>query len=130
MTKNFTDIIAWQISDQFVIKVYKMTRTFPEIERFGLISQFQRAAVSITANIAEGYRKIGKADKLRFLNTSQGSLEECRNYIILSKDLEYINEEQYAELMSILEKASWYINAYAKGILNNNAIASCKGNVR
>lgn len=130
MTKNFTDIIAWQISHQFVIKVYKMTSTFPEIERFGLISQFQRAAVSITANIAEGYRKIGKADKLRFLNTSQGSLEECRNYIILSKDLEYINEEQYAELMSILEKASWYINAYAKGILNNNAIASCKGNVR
>lgn len=130
MTKNFTDIIAWQISHQFVIKVYKMTSTFPEIERFGLISQFQRAAVSITANIAEGYRKIGKADKLRFLNTSQGSLEECRNYIILSKDLEYINEEQYAELMSILEKASWYINAYAKGILNNNATASCKGNVR
>ena len=130
MTKNFTDIIAWQISHQFVIKVYKMTRIFPEIERFGLISQFQRAAVSITANIAEGYRKIGKADKLRFLNTSQGSLEECRNYIILSKDLEYINEEQYADLMSILEKASWYINAYAKGILNNNATASCKGNVR
>ena len=130
MTKNFTDIIAWQISHQFVIKVYKMTRKFPEIERFGLISQFQRAAVSITANIAEGYRKIGKADKLRFLNTSQGSLEECRNYIILSKDLEYINEEQYAELMSILEKASWYINAYAKGILNNNATASCKDNVR
>lgn len=62
-----------------------MTRTFPEIERFGLISQFQRATVSITANIAEGYRKIGKADKLRFLNTSQGSLEEGRNYIILSK---------------------------------------------
>lgn len=62
-----------------------MTRTFPEIERFGLISQFQRATVSITAIIAEGYRKIGKADKLRFLNTSQGSLEECRNYIILSK---------------------------------------------
>lgn len=130
MTKKFTDIIAWQISHQFVIKVYKMTRTFPEIERFGLISQFQRAAVSITANIAEGYRKIGKADKLRFLNTSQGSLEECRNYIILSKDLEYINEGQFNELMSILEKASWYINAYAKGILNNNATASCKGSVR
>ena len=83
-----------------------MTNVFPEFEKFGLRSQFTRAAVSIPANIAEGYKKIGKADKLRFLNTAQGSLEECRYYIILSKDLHYLAEEETEKLRCSLEKVS------------------------
>lgn len=120
-TFSFTDIVAWQVSHQFVIMVYQITKDFPDFEKFGLSSQFQRAAISITANIAEGYKKLGKADKLRFLNISQGSLEECRNYVILSKDLGYINEIQYEELIGQLEKSSWYINSYCKGIVNDHA---------
>ena len=87
-------------------------------ERFGLCSQFKRAAVSTPANIAEGYRKIGKADKLRFLNISQGSLEECRYYILLSKDLNYITENDYNELTRSIEDTSYLLNAYCKGIMN------------
>ena len=78
--------------------------------------------MSIAANIAEGYKKLSKADKLRFINISQGSLEECRYYILLTKDLDYIDDEVYQELNAELEKASWYLNAYAKGIINNNGI--------
>ena len=75
MTQSFKDIVAWQKAHQFVLLVYKFTRTFPVEERFGLCSQFQqRAAVSIPANIAEGYKKLSSADKLRFLNIAQGSL--------------------------------------------------------
>ena len=123
MSNSFMDIKAWQFAHQLVIDVYKHTREFPDTERFGLCSQFQRAAVSIAANIAEGYKKLSKADKLRFLNISQGSLEECRYYVILSRDLNYIDTTSYDSLIAEIEKVSWYINAYCKGILNNNAIA-------
>lgn len=93
MTYSFKDIKAWQYAHQFVLQVYRITKLFPEFEKFGLCSQFQRAAVSIPANIAEGYKKIGKADKLRFFNIAQGSLEECRYYVLLAKDLDYINQK-------------------------------------
>ena len=123
MSNSFMDIKAWQFAHQFVIDVYRLTREFPDTERFGLCSQFQRAAVSIAANIAEGYKKLSKADKLRFFNISQGSLEECRYYVLLSKDLSYINDDSYDSLNAEIEKVSWYINAYCKGIINNSGIA-------
>ncbi len=94
MTNSFKEVVAWQKAHQFVVDVYRVTATFPSHERFGLCSQFQRAAVSIAANIAEGYRRDGMKDKLRFLNVSQGSLEECRYYILLAKDLQYIDEKE------------------------------------
>ena len=116
MTQSFKDILAWQKAHSFVLQVYHATRNYPTEERFGLCSQFQRAAVSIPANIAEGYRKLGQADKLRFLNVSQGSLEECRYYILLSKDLHYITEDKYNELTRSIEDVSRLLNAYCKGI--------------
>ena len=116
MTQSFTDIIAWQKAHQFVLSVYKTTNRFPDFERFGLCSQFQRAAVSIPANIAEGYKKLGKADKLRLMNIAQGSLEECRYYIILSKDLNYITENEYYKLNWSIEEVSKTLNAYCKSI--------------
>ena len=106
MAQSFKDIVAWQKAHQFVLLVYKFTRTFPVEERFGLCSQFQRAAVSIPANIAEGYKKLSSADKLRFLNIAQGSLEECRYYILLSKDLNYISEDNNNEITSSIEDVS------------------------
>ena len=91
-SNSFQDLLAWQAAHAFVLEIYNTTALFPQHERFALSPQFERAAVSIAANIAEGYRKMSKADKLRFLNIAQGSLEECRYYIILSKDIRYINE--------------------------------------
>lgn len=122
MTNSFKNIVAWQIAHEFVLSVYEMTKKFPATEAFGLTSQFQRAAVSIPANIAEGYRKLGKSDKLRFLNIAQGSLEECRYYIILTTDLKYITAEDAKKLQTLIEKTSWYLNSYCKGIINNNGV--------
>jgi four helix bundle protein len=121
-TFSFENIMAWQKAHSLTILVYQITRNFPEDERFGLTSQFRRAAVSVEANIAEGYKKISKADKLRFLNISEGSLAECRNYIILSRDLCFINEEEYTSLYLALEESSRLLTAYSKGIINNNGI--------
>ena len=95
MTNQFQNIGAWQKAHEFVLLVYRTTQSFPDFERFGLCSQFQRVPVSIPANIAEGYKKLSRADKLRFYNIAQGSLEECRYYIILSKDLGYIKEDGF-----------------------------------
>ena len=122
-TFNFENIVAWQKAHEFVILVYKVTRSFPEDEKYGLTSQFRRAAVSIEANIAEGYKKLSKADKLRFMNISQGSLEECRDYIILSRDLGYLATGQFEQLRDTVEQASKLLNGYCKGIINNVGIS-------
>ena len=119
-TKRFQDLVAWQKAHAFVLAVYQLSGHFPAQERFGLCSQFQRAAVSIPANIAEGYRKLGIADKLRFLNIAQGRLEECRYYVLLSKDLGYIDSSTYETMVVQIEEVSKVLNGYCRGILNNS----------
>ena len=122
MSFSFKDIIAWQKAYEFVLLTYNTTRQFPDFEKYGLSSQFQRAAVSIVANIAEGYKKLSKADKLRFMNIAQGSLEECRCYVMLSKDLGYITEEEYQSLTFSIDGTSYYLNAYCKAIKDDKGI--------
>lgn len=118
-SRSFKDLECLQNAHEFVKKVYKVTKEFPDDELYGLTSQFRRAAVSIAANICEGYRKMGRSDKLRFLNIAQGSLEECRYYIILSYDIEYINRETHDSLEYLINSASWKLNGYAMGISQN-----------
>jgi len=96
---SFCDLIVWQRSHAFVLAVYRLTATFPVDERFGLTSQFRRAAVSIPANIAEGFRKYSVSDKARFFNISEGSVEECRYYCILAQDLGYGDTQQLQEML-------------------------------
>ena len=122
MEYGFQRVIAWQKAHEFVLLVYKVSKQFPEDKRFGLTSQLRRAAVSIEANIAEGYRKLSKPDKLRFLNIAQGSLEECRDYHILIKDLNYINNDEFEEMRLSILMASKFLNAYCEGIINNYAM--------
>ena len=119
---SFERIVAWQKAHYFTRMVYWVTKHYPEDERYGLVSQFRRAAVSIGANIAEGYKKISKANKLRFFNIAEGSLAECENYIILSKDLSYIDEDEYTSLHNCAEETGRLLTAYSNGIINNNGI--------
>ena len=122
MTYTFENVVAWQKAHTFVLKVYSVTKQFPADELYGLTSQFRRAAVSIEANIAEGYKKISKADKLRFMNISQGSMEECRDYILLARDLCYVSDTDFSDLHDALEDASKMLYLYCNGIINNNGI--------
>ncbi|MBW4557930.1 MAG: four helix bundle protein [Trichormus sp. ATA11-4-KO1] len=112
--KTFQDLIVWQKAHQFVLNVYQLTGQFPKSEVFGLSSQFRRAAVSVPANIAEGFKKKGKTDKARFMNTAQGSLEECRYYLILARDLNY---GDMSKAMNQLEEVSKLLTSYANSIL-------------
>jgi four helix bundle protein len=115
--QNFQDLIVWQKGHQFVLSVYRLTKSFPKEEVFGLTSQMRRAAVSVPANIAEGFKKRKKLDKARFMNIAQASLEECRYYLILTKDLEYADT---ANLMRQLEEISKLLHSYTNSILNSS----------
>ncbi|HEY0379605.1 MAG TPA: four helix bundle protein [Pyrinomonadaceae bacterium] len=112
--KSFQDLIVWQKAHQFVLAVYHYSDYFPQKEIYGLTSQFRRAAISIAANIAEGFKKRGVNDKARFLNIAQGSLEECRYYIVLAKDLGYGDNP---DLLPQLEEVSELLEKYAAAIL-------------
>ena len=112
--KSFEDLIVWQRAHRLVLEVYRVTGSFPRHEMYGLVTQLQRAAVSVPANVAEGFRRRGKADKLRFLNIAQGSLAESRYYLILSKDLGYAKTDS---IKKDLEEVSRLSDSYAKAIL-------------
>jgi four helix bundle protein len=114
--RSFEDLVVWQKAHQFVLQVYALTENFPKAEMFGLTSQLRRAAVSIAANIAEGFKKQSKLDKARFLNIAQGSIEECRYYLILIRDLRYADPKNAAEL---LEEVSRLLEAYRAALLRN-----------
>jgi len=116
-TTTFEDLILWQKAHAFVLSTYRMTKAFPKDETYGLTSQFKRASVSIAANIAEGYKKKGTKDKLRFYNIAQGSLEECRYFLILTKDLGY--QEDVTKERNKLIEVSKLLNAYCRTILNS-----------
>jgi four helix bundle protein len=107
-------LVVWQKAHEFVLGIYRLTETFPKAETYGLSIQMRRAAVSIAANIAEGFRKHGKQDKARFMNMAEGSLEESRNYLILTQDLGYGGTRALAET---LEGVSRLLDAYSKAIL-------------
>ena len=87
--ERFEELEVWQIAHRMVLNIYKTTDDLPRDQRFGLISQMQRAGVSVPANIAEGFKRRGIADKVRFYNIAQGSLEEVRYYFMLCRDLRY-----------------------------------------
>lgn len=116
--KTFEDLIVWQKAHRFVLAVYRMSDAFPRSETYGLSSQFRRAAVSIAANIAEGFRKRGEADKLRYYNIAQGSLEECRYYLILVRDLHYA---EVSETSNILVEVSKLLEAYSLRVLHSES---------
>ena len=87
--RSFEDLIVWQKAHAFVLNVYKTSRDFPREEMYGLTAQLRRAAVSVPANIAEGFKRRGRSDKARLMNVAEGSLEEARYYLRLAKDLGY-----------------------------------------
>ncbi len=115
--KTFEDLEVWKLAHQWVLDVYAASSTFPKSQTFGLTSQLRRAAVSVPANLAEGFKKRGLPDKARFYNISQGSLEECRYYLILIRDLGYADTTQ---LSQDLDRISRMLDAYTRAVLQNS----------
>ena len=117
-TESFRDLSVWQKAHQFVLAVYNYSDYFPQKEIYGLTSQFRRAAISIAVNIAAGFQKNDVTDKTRLMNIAQSSLEECRYYLILAKDLGY---GDHPELLPQLEEVGKLLEKYVAAILTSDS---------
>lgn len=118
MTKKiifFTDLDAWQESHKLVLLIYQVTKNFPREELFGLSAQLRRAAVSVTSNIAEGFGRISIKEKIQFYYTASASLSEVQNQIIISRDIKYLNLEEFGVIYQLIDKADRLL----KGLINS-----------
>jgi four helix bundle protein len=112
--QKFQDLVVWQKSHQLTLRVYRLTAAFPKHELYGLTSQMRRAAVSVPANIAEGFKERGRPDKARIMNIAQSSLEELRYYFVLSRDLAYLAE---GEQSNDVDEVARLLGAYTSALL-------------
>ncbi len=112
---NFKELLVWQKSIDFVTEIYKITETFPKDETFGLKSQIRRASVSIPSNIAEGNSRRSKPDYLQFLKISRGSCAEVETQLIISRNLNFLKEENYQKLNQDIIEISKMLN----GLINS-----------
>jgi len=112
--KSFRDLIVWQKAHAFVLAIHCVSEKFPAPEKYGIISQLRRAAVSIAAKMVEGFRKRGQADKRRYFNIAQGSADECLYYLVLVQDMKFA---ETALLQQQLEEVQRMLQGYMKAIV-------------
>ncbi|HLR37629.1 MAG TPA: four helix bundle protein [Chitinophagaceae bacterium] len=110
----FEKLEVWKEARIFTREIYIVSKNFPDEEKFGLTSQIRRSAMSISANIAEGSSRKTDKDKARFINVAYSSAIEVLNYLILSKDLEWLKKEEYIELREKIEKITNQLNSFYK----------------
>jgi four helix bundle protein len=117
--KSFTDLDAWKINHELVFEIYKVTKNFPKEERFGIVDQIRRAVSSITANIAEGWGRYHYADRIKFYHQARASNCEVQNFLILSRDLKFLNNEDFERLYDFAIKGNQIINGLIRSVENS-----------
>ena len=110
--KNFRELQIWQRSHRLTLAIYKATKQFPREELYGLTSQLRRACSSIPTNIAEGCGRDGDAELARFVQIAMGSASEVEYQLLLARDLEYLNVDEYQKLNNELVEIKRMINAF------------------
>lgn len=111
--KSFTDLNAWKKAHKLVLMIYKITKEFPKEEIFGLVSQMRRAVVSITSNIAEGFSRQSKKEKIQFYSIAKGSLTEIQNQLLIAKDIGYISKKDF----QFIAEQSIEVNKLLNGLI-------------
>lgn len=114
--QSFTSLIARQKGHKLVINVYQITKNFPKEERFSLVDQMRRCAVSITSNLAEGFNRQGNKEKVQFYYMSLGSLTELQNQLLIAKDVGYMSNSEFNDIASKTIEVSKLINGLIKSI--------------
>jgi len=113
---SYRDLVVWQKAMTLVSDIYKLTREFPDSERFGLTSQIQRAAVSIPSNIAEGQGRLATKEFRQFLGIARGSLKELETQLLISIDLGYTSQEQAGACIGLTNEVGRMLNALIKAL--------------
>ncbi len=114
--KTYRDLEVWQRAMDLVVDVYRLTRHLPSEEKFGLTSQAQRAAVSVPANIAEGYGRTHRGDYLRHLSVARGSLVELETLVTLTVRLEFVRREQAASVWETCQEVGRMLNKLIRSL--------------
>lgn len=112
--KSFKEIIAWEKAHKLTLEVYSLTKKFPRFEEFGLANQMRRAAVSIPSNIAEGFKRRSLKDSTHFYNMAEGSLEELKYQLLLSRDLDYLEKVHYEKIEFLGDEVGKLLNSWKK----------------
>lgn len=115
---SYKELSVWQKSIQLVIDIYKLTKTFPKDEIYGLVSQMQRAAVSIPSNIAEGNERNSKKEFIHFLHIARGSLAELETQLVIAEKLNYINQNQSTQILNNCHEIGKMINGLLIKLVN------------
>lgn len=115
---NFTDLKVWQNAHRFVLSIYRITKKFPVDEKYALVQQIRRAAVSVAANIAEGSKRRSRKDKIHFYNMADTSLEEVKYYLILSRDLDYCRMDEQGILLADAEEIGRMLTGLVRSLEN------------
>lgn len=114
--KSYKDLIVWQKAILLVTNIYAISKTFPDSERFGLSNQLNRAVVSIASNIAEGWGRETNKNNLQFLRMSRGSLMEVETLILISKNLNYIDDEKFKRISNEIEEVGKILQGLIKSV--------------
>lgn len=114
--KSFEDLEVWRKAHELTLLIYRLTRAFPPDERFGLISQLRRASSSVAANIAEGYGRQTTKELLRSLRIANGEAEETRYFSLLSKDLSYMNAQEFDTVNQWCQSVSQLLSALGRSL--------------
>lgn len=118
--KSFTDLNAWREGHKLVLMIYDITKLFPEDERFGLVSQMRRCAVSITSNIAEGFSRKGNKEKIQFYYIAAGSITELQNQLLISRDINILDNLKFQEIAKQTNVVQRIINGLIKSTKSVN----------
>lgn len=113
---SFEDLIVWQKSQDYAVEIYRVTKTFPKDELFAMTNQLRRASSSVSANIAEGFGRSSKNDKLHFYTIAYGSILETKNFLYLAERLDYIDKSQLDKLLSASLDCQKLLNALKTSI--------------
>lgn len=109
---------AYQKVYEFALNIYTVTKDFPKIEQFGLVSQMRRASISIPSNIAEGYRRKSRKEYIQFLNIAYGSSGELETQIALSNDLVILDDNNFKTLQGLIEEVSKLLFSLIQSLKN------------
>ncbi|MDO8429019.1 MAG: four helix bundle protein [Candidatus Daviesbacteria bacterium] len=112
--QSFKDLITWQRAHKLVLSIYRCTKFFPAEERYSLVDQMRRCSISVSSNIAEGFSRKSYKEKVQFYYMALGSTTELENQILVSKDVGYVNETSYRELIQQILEVHKLINGLIK----------------
>ena len=115
--KDFTDLDVWKAAREMRRQIYAVAKKLPDIEKFALAAQLRRAAVSVTANLAEGYGRFGYQENAQFCRQARGSIYELRDHIITCRDEGYISQDEATKLDAQLQRVAMVLNGYLRATL-------------